>query len=107
MDSGLEIDVVNAVYAAMKTRGVSLFLYDYETVHQVLYGASDDDKGIWAKKLRGYGETIFEYTDEESNDIMDKVAKGDIRVIKMAVCQVEDALSGAVNHLNVESRLLV
>ncbi|EIN08129.1 hypothetical protein PUNSTDRAFT_69184, partial [Punctularia strigosozonata HHB-11173 SS5] len=99
MDSGLDIGVVNEVYADMKNRGVSLFLYDYERVHQVLYGANDDHPGIWAQKLRGYGETVLEYTEAESMEIMDKVTKGAIKVIKMAVCQDEEALPATRNVL--------
>lgn len=93
----MDAAVVKEVYAAMRARGTSLFLYDHATVYQVLQGNADADKGEWARRLRGYGETVVECAGGKGEALMRRVESGEVRVIKMAVCEDEAALGGGAS----------
>jgi hydroxymethylpyrimidine pyrophosphatase-like HAD family hydrolase len=106
-ESGLDVNIVNAVYTEMKKRSISLFLYDYGKVYQVLFGLNDGYRGIWAEKLRGYGEMVVECSELESEEMMRRVNKREIKIIKMAICQDEAMLPGPPSSIsNVCSLLL-
>lgn len=92
-ETGLDLPVVLAVYERMRAEGFSLFLYDYDKVYQVLPWKTDVESSLWADKLRGYGEHVVSYSEAEV--VMAKVRSGEIKVVKMAVCEAEAALPGA------------
>lgn len=89
--SGLDLPIVLAVYERMKAEGISLFLYDKERVYHVLpFKTGDED--YWSKKLRAYGEQVSELA--EADKVMAKVQSGQIKVVKMAVCEEESVIPG-------------
>ncbi|KAI5787203.1 HAD-like domain-containing protein [Geopyxis carbonaria] len=98
-ESALDIEVVRRVYQTLRERpGVSFFVYDYTTVYQVL-GGENAGEGMWAERLRGYGEDVREMMGpsaervKEGEALMEKVWKGEVKVIKMAICQDEAPLA--------------
>lgn len=82
--TSLSPNVVRTVFSKAMEKNASFFVYDHAIVWQLHRGAGDD--GIWAQKLRGYGEDVRE---------VDESVLNRIEVIKMAVCQDEAALKGA------------
>ena len=92
-ETGLGLPVVLSVYERMRAEGFSLFMYDYDKVYQVLPWKTDVESSLWADKLRGYGENVVGYGEAEV--VMAKVRSGEIKVVKMAVCEDEAELPGA------------
>ncbi len=76
--------MVRAVYEKAKEKNASFFVYDHAVVWQLHRGLGDE--GIWAQKLRGYGEDV--------RDVMAEAERYLERggYIKMAVCQDEAIL---------------
>ena len=89
-ESGLEAGVVGAVLREMAAANTSLFVYDHTTVYQLFRGCGD--AGQWAQQLRSYGELVV----DDRDDVAEAVARGDIRPVKMAICQDLDTISGAL-----------
>lgn len=91
--------MVLEVLAEMRKCGTSVFAYDYDTVHQLFRGLGDD--GIWAKKLRGYGELV---EDTEPEAYIERIRAGELKIIKMAICQPEETIQRVYPTLSRYSR---
>jgi hydroxymethylpyrimidine pyrophosphatase-like HAD family hydrolase len=94
---GLDSATVLSVYDRLKYEGISLFLHDNNRVYQVLpFKTGDND--YWTSKLRVYGQNVLDLTG--ADEIMEKVKSGDISVVKMEICELEDAIPGLIRLLS-------
>jgi hydroxymethylpyrimidine pyrophosphatase-like HAD family hydrolase len=91
-ESGLEIPVIKEALEQMRQQGTSTFVYDYTTVYQLYKAAGDDGK--WAAMLRRYGEDVVEVPEEEVGAFVEKIERGEVRVVKMGICQEADTIAG-------------
>lgn len=87
----LKPEVVGEVYAALCARRVSVFLYERERVYQVL----DVEGGMWARRMRQYGTEVEECLGERADEVLERVRRGEIGVVKIEVCEDEATLPGA------------
>jgi hydroxymethylpyrimidine pyrophosphatase-like HAD family hydrolase len=87
-ESRLAIDVVKRVFDEMRAVGTSVFVYDYTTVYQVFHGKGDT--GQWARILRQFGELVV----EDEDDVMQRIERGELNPIKMAICQDTETIDG-------------
>jgi hydroxymethylpyrimidine pyrophosphatase-like HAD family hydrolase len=90
-ESGLEITVVKETLQQMQGMRTSTFVYDYTTVYQLYFG--EGDTGQWAAMLRRYGEDVVEVLEEDMEAFMGRIEKGEIKVIKMGICQDAETIA--------------
>jgi Cof subfamily protein (haloacid dehalogenase superfamily) len=84
--------------------GVGVFCYDHERVFQ-LVGSEEGDG--WAATLRGYGEDVVVLsapgaTSAAAEEFLARVDRAEVKVVKMAVCQVEAQIAGIRRRLVLE-----
>jgi hydroxymethylpyrimidine pyrophosphatase-like HAD family hydrolase len=87
--TGLDADVVLAVYDTLKKAGISLFIYDVGGPWHVLPFKTVGDIP-WDVALRAYGEDV--QTIDRAEEAMARVKNGEFKVVKMAVCEVAEYL---------------
>jgi hydroxymethylpyrimidine pyrophosphatase-like HAD family hydrolase len=87
--TGLDTSIVLEVYDRLKEAGMSFFVYDTDRPWQVLPFATVGDK-TWDQVLRSYGEDCQPLSRAE--EIMPKVRSGEVKVVKMAICEIESYL---------------
>jgi hydroxymethylpyrimidine pyrophosphatase-like HAD family hydrolase len=86
-ESALELAVVKEVYNACRDAGISLFLYDRERNYHVLpFRTVTTEAGD--RLLRAYGEDVVDLA--QAQGVMEKVWAGELTIIKMAICEVEE-----------------
>jgi hypothetical protein len=87
--TGLDAALVLDMYATCKSAGISLFVYDTDRPWQVL-PCKTDGPVPWDIALRAYGEDL--QTLARAEEAMRKVRSGEMRVVKMCVCEAESYL---------------
>ncbi|KAI5852328.1 HAD-like domain-containing protein [Tricharina praecox] len=108
-ESGLDVEVVLRVIKEMRELGTSTFVYDHATVYQLGYARGewgvggeegDGEEGCqWARILRGYGEDVVCVPPHEVDAALDRIRNGELRVVKMAVCQEPETIDIPKTHL--------
>lgn len=91
-ESGLDQATALAIFDAMQAAGFSLFIYGHEKTYQVLPWRTDPESAAWADRLRGYGEHVVGL--DQAEEVMRQVRSGELKVVKMAVCEDEALLPG-------------
>jgi len=106
--SGLDVPVVLRVLEEMRATGTSTFVYDHTTVYQLGYAPDEWGHGEsggggcrWAETLRGYGEDVVCIPPAEVESALGRIARGELTVVKMAICHDASVVDGAYPPLRI------
>jgi hypothetical protein len=96
--TGLDAALVLDMYETCKKAGISLFVYDTDRPWQVL-PCKTEGPIPWHQALRAYGEDL--QTLARADEAMGMVESGEMRVVKMCVCEAEAYLPSTSTFLSL------